>query len=274
MLAGVSKTAIVTLRARADEHARSDRAYADPMAVEWYRKVHWPSELDAWYLDRAQTPLALRAHDFDVILSRFASKRPGLTVVELGCGLSTRAHRLRDLGVKRWIDLDLPSVIELRRRWGATDEDQLAYSVLDPAWMDFVPAEEAERLIFVAEGLLYYLPRSEVDGLIATLADRFRGAALLLDALGAMDYERLQQHTADLDTPIQWAVPAPLEDALHDLGLQPVDGFSPERLHDDMLQRYWHRFDAKLRGLIYAGRAIPAIWGQRSGNVLGTLGAV
>lgn len=274
MLPGVSKTAIITLRARADEHARPDRVYEDPIAADWYRRVHWPSDLDAWYADGAQSPLALRAHDFDEILRRFARETGALTVVELGCGLSSRAHRLKDIHAKQWFDLDLPPVMDLRRQWGVTSAQPLAYSVLDFDWMDHIPAAEPRRLIFVAEGLLYYLPRDKIDTLFIRLAERYPGAVLLLDALGAMDFERLHRHTAALETPIQWCIPPPLEQALDNLGLQPIEGFSPAHLHNDMMQRYWHRFDAKLKGLIYAGQAIPQIWGQRSGNVLGRFGGI
>lgn len=273
MLPGVSKTAVLTLRARAEEHARADRVFADPLAAEWYTRVTWPPELDAWYSADAQYPIAFRADDVDHILWGYASPLPALTVVELGCGLSTRRSRIGEhLPLERWIDVDLPEVIALRRSWGdAGDRHHLvARSVLDRRWMDEVTGDPAS-LVFLAEGLLYYLPRAEVDQLLLELRSRFPGAVLLLDVLGANDYPTLLRNTTAVGSPVTWKLEADFDDVLGDLGLCVVPGLEPDRLMADALARYWPRFDAKLRGAIYWARSNPLVWRGRSGMVLGRL---
>ena len=65
---GVSKTAVLTLRARADEHARpeAERYFADARAHAWSQQLPWPSELDRWYTPFAQAKTALRAYLIDM----------------------------------------------------------------------------------------------------------------------------------------------------------------------------------------------------------------
>ena len=55
----------------------------------------------------------LRASIFDGYVRSFLAEHPDGTVVDLGCGLSTRFERL-DNGRVRWFDLDVPDTMELR----------------------------------------------------------------------------------------------------------------------------------------------------------------
>jgi O-methyltransferase involved in polyketide biosynthesis len=268
VLPGVSKTALLTLRARAEEHARPDRVFEDPVAAEWWSRVSWPAELDLWYGPRAQWPLAFRADDLDRIVRRYVGTS-SMTIVELGCGLSTRRHRLSDLPIARWFDLDLPPVVELRRSWGA-GEPQLAASVLDEAWMDQLDGDPSSH-VFIAEGLFYYLPRAEVDRLFLALRRRFAGSVVLLDVLGAYDHAQLLENTRAVGTPIAWGFEGVFDESLGELGLAPVEGFEPDRLTAEATRRYWHRFDATTRGLIYFALHNELFKSHRSGNVLGRL---
>jgi O-methyltransferase involved in polyketide biosynthesis len=49
----------------------------------------------------------------DRALKAYLTDEPQATVVNLGCGFDTTFQRV-DNGTMRWIDLDLPDVIELR----------------------------------------------------------------------------------------------------------------------------------------------------------------
>lgn len=269
-LSGVSKTAILTLRARADEHAREDRIFADPIAAEWFSRMQWPSEeLDAWYGPDAQRNLAFRADDIDEIARRYHATHPATCAIELGCGLSTRRDRLGTAAPPRWLDVDLPEVAALRRSWGI-EHEQVGSSVLDYAWMDNVTGPSDSNL-FIAEGLFYYLPRAQVDLLLAKMRQRFAGSALILDVIGENDYDKLLQNTTRVGSPIQWKLTPPYDNVLEDFGLQTLEEFEPVRLNDDALHRYWDLFDAKLQAAIYFAWHTPAFWAGRSGTVLGRL---
>lgn len=272
MLSGVSKTAILTIRARADEHGRDDRVFEDPLAVNWWARLSWPEELDPWYADDAQANLAFRADDLDRIVRRYAATQPAVRITELGCGLSTRQDRLSDLSVEHWLDVDLPEVVDLRHSWGAGGDrhEHVGGSVLDHAWMDHLGGDPASH-IFIAEGLLYYLPRPDVDTLLAELARRFAGSVLTMDVIGANDYPKLLENTTSVGSPIQWKFEGEYKNVLEDFDLQTVEGFEPDRLTKEMLARYWHRFSAGLQGSIYWARNVEEFWQRRSGTILGRL---
>ena len=72
----------------------------------------------------------------------FLSRHPEAVVVHIGCGLDSRFERV-DNGQVEWYDLDLPDVIELRRKF-IGDEGGcyhlLACSVLEDAWLKAAPS--------------------------------------------------------------------------------------------------------------------------------------
>lgn len=272
MLPGVSMTAILTLRARAEEHLREDRVFEDPVGAEWWSRASWPPELDGWYGDDVQMALALRADDIDHIAARYLSAAAPRSVVELGAGLSTRRDRRPEFSALVWTDVDLPEVVALRESWGAggPGHRHLACSVLDRSWMTALAATEGPHL-FIAEGLFYYLPREEVDRLLRDLAARFPGSAIIFDLVGATDYPKLLENTLRVGSPIQWKLETDFERVLEDFGLSPVPEFEPTRLALMGVERYWRRFDVKTRGMIYLAMGSPLFMAGRSGTVLGTL---
>lgn len=239
---------------------REDRIFEDPIAAEWFAKLSWPSDLDTWYLDNAQTNLAIRAHDIDQIMRDYSASH----VVELGCGLSTRQQRLRDSEIESWVDVDLPEVIALRTQWGV--QGGIGKSVTDYSWMDGLQPD-----LIVAEGLLYYLARDEVDALLAAMRERFSGAALLMDVIGVNDFPALAERTTELGCPIQWKYEGDFADVVGSFGLTEVKGYGPDQLTAEALKRYWHRFDEKLQTGIYFAKNNPTFWAGRSGTILGRL---
>ncbi|MES0404332.1 MAG: hypothetical protein ABUJ93_12685, partial [Hyphomicrobium sp.] len=80
----------------------------------------------------------------------------------------------------RWIDLDLPPVIELRRKYLEDSErlSTLPASVLVLSWLDALPAVPGEPILFQAEGLFMYLEPEEVRRLVVALRERFPGSGL------------------------------------------------------------------------------------------------
>lgn len=275
MLSGVSKTAILTLRARADEHRRTDRLFADPLAVEMLERIAWPPELDFWYRrPKVASFLAARADEIDGVVVALAKELDSPTVVELGAGLSSRRERLGDRFRGRWIDLDLPEVIALRSAVGAgTRSDKaVACSVLDRRWLDeFGPAGDAHAVILVAEGLFYYLPRAEVGALLVDLKRRLAGAAVVFDVVGALDFDATLAQSESAGTPIQWMAPAPFERTLADLGLRIVPGFEPDALMRRAIDRYGPRYGMIAHRTIDALSRIKAIRDRRSGTLVGRL---
>lgn len=125
---------------------------------------------------------ALRALRFDEQVAAYLRDRPAAMVVGLGEGLETQFHRV-DNGQVRWLAVDLPETIELRRQF-MPDTDRhrnLACSAFDPAWMDEV--DSAHGVIITAQGLFMYFEEAVVRDLVRRCAERFAGGWLVLDTI-------------------------------------------------------------------------------------------
>ena len=124
----------------------------------------------------------LRARQFDAWTRSYLASHSQTVVVEIGCGLDARYERVDD-GRVMWVDLDLPEVIALRRRFfvDTSRRQMLANSVFSLDWMERIPA--AGSYLFLAEGVFPYFEEREVRRVITTLAERFPGSEMVVDAL-------------------------------------------------------------------------------------------
>jgi methyltransferase (TIGR00027 family) len=130
--------------------------------------------------------IALRARKYDRYAQDFVERHPGGCMVNLGCGLDTRFWRI-DEGHLHLYDLDLPEVIALKRELvEETDRYHLiGLSLFEPQWMDRVAAEQPGPFLFLAEGLLMYLPPDRVRTLILELQSRFPGSELVFETVNS-----------------------------------------------------------------------------------------
>jgi O-methyltransferase involved in polyketide biosynthesis len=172
---------LIPLWARATEADHPMPVLRDPKAVELVESIDYPFDQFA-KAKVSSVSYCIRAVIFDRLVERFLEDHPSGTVVEIGAGLDTRFDRL-DNGTVEWFDLDLPDAMALRKR--LFDETPrrtfLSTSVLETGWIETVAETAASAVLFVAEGVLYFLARQQVAGLFRRLADRFPGASILFD---------------------------------------------------------------------------------------------
>ena len=175
-LQGVPETMLMTLYNRAVESQRTDAILRDEKAVQIARQIDY--DFSTFGEGRVSHPI--RAKIMDGWVQDFLARHPAGTVVNLGVGLGTRSSRL-DNGTARWVDLDLPESIALRRRFfeETNRHPMMARSALNFAWMDEVDPEQPT--FFVAAGLLMFFAPEDVRGLLRTLAERFPGAEMTFD---------------------------------------------------------------------------------------------
>jgi O-methyltransferase involved in polyketide biosynthesis len=181
VLTGVSETALMTLRVRANEARRPDSIIEDPMAIELADSIDY--DFEKFGFSRRQD-MAVRALGYDRQTRRYLLDHPKATVVALAEGLQTSFYRLDAAGLGdqfQWLTVDLPPMVELRRKLLPASERvrMCAQSALDGSWMDEV---ETEHGVFItAEGLMMYLEPDEALGLIAECAARFPGGQMMFD---------------------------------------------------------------------------------------------
>ncbi|MFB7618928.1 class I SAM-dependent methyltransferase [Kitasatospora sp. NPDC056181] len=181
-LGTVPETALWTLWQRAVEARRPDAVLRDPKAVELVERIDYPFA-DRFGTSGVQAQLqALRAACFDREVADFLAREPRGTVVCLGDGLETQYWRV-DNGRARWLSVDLPEALALRRQLLPPGPRQryLAADATDLGWADEVDRDHG--VLVTAQGLLMYLPPTQVRDLIAGCAERFPGASLILDAV-------------------------------------------------------------------------------------------
>jgi O-methyltransferase involved in polyketide biosynthesis len=169
-LTGVSETMLWSLYNRACEAQRPDSALVDPESVRIQSAIKYD------FTAHFGVPLgflAARAIEIDRALLSWLGRHPQGVVVSLGEGLETQSRRV-DNGRMRWLTVDLPDAIRLRKRCLApTDRFRhIAASALDPIWMDAV--DPSSGVFIVAQGLRQ---------LFASIADRFPGSELVFDTI-------------------------------------------------------------------------------------------
>jgi O-methyltransferase involved in polyketide biosynthesis len=128
-----------------------------------------------------QTSIAVRSKAFDRCAEDFLDRYPVCTVLHLGCGLDARIHRLRPPETVCWYDIDLPDVIELRRRF-YPDRDgshTIGRSVTDPHVFDQAPADKP--VLVVAEGLTPYLRAADGVAMLRRIVGRFPCGEIVFD---------------------------------------------------------------------------------------------
>jgi len=185
-LEDVAETLLITLYIRATESQRPDALIKDERAEALVRRLD-PETLRktlALTEDTGRLVLILKSREFDRFAQDFLKRHPDAVVVHIGCGLDTRFERL-DNGQTEWYDLDLPDVIELRRKliggeWGRYH--LLAGSVLEDAWLEVVKVHRQRPFLFLAEGVFMYFTEDQVKSLVLRLKEYFPAAELVFDA--------------------------------------------------------------------------------------------
>lgn len=181
---GVQSTMFITLFLRALDCKEKESILGDRFAAEAVDRIDYDwTKVDKPNITRNRFSVALRAKQFDDWAADFLRGNLGATVLQLGCGLDSRAFRLDLPAEVRWFDVDLPDVMDLRRKLydEADGYRMIAASVTDEAWLAEIPADKP--VLIVAEGLLMYLHETEVRHLLQRLTGHFRTGELIFDGM-------------------------------------------------------------------------------------------
>ena len=185
-LSGVPETLLMTLYIRAMESQRPDALIKDEKAVALVTQMSYDfGRIRQIKMDEDdKVTVILRNLEFDRYGRDFLARHPEAVVVHIGCGLDARFERV-DNGQVEWYDLDLPEVIELRRKLIGSERERyhlLGCSAFDSAWLDSMRAYRQRPFFFMAEGVLMYFEEAQVKSLVLMLRDHFPGAELVIDA--------------------------------------------------------------------------------------------
>jgi O-methyltransferase involved in polyketide biosynthesis len=180
-LGNIQKTLFMPVWARAVETKKNKPVLTDFTAVEIIDSVDFDfSQMSKNLKEINQISWIARCKRFDSIIRDFIKNNPEGTIVNIGCGLDTTYERIGDQSIM-WYDLDLPDVIELRKKFLKETGKRkfIAGSFLDTAWFDEISAKN--RILFISAGVFVYFEEPEIKNFIILLADKFDDSELFFD---------------------------------------------------------------------------------------------
>jgi len=190
-LGGVPDTYLAPLYWKAMESQRPDAMIKDEKAVALVTQMMADVSTRSGFSRVKQIPMPellkvmriMFTREMDRYARDFLSRHPEAVVVHIGCGLDARFERV-DNGQVEWYDLDLPEVIELRRKLFGDEGERhhlLGCSVLEEAWMEGLSIHRQHSLLFLAETVFVYFVEEQVKSLVLRLRDHFPGSELVFD---------------------------------------------------------------------------------------------
>ncbi len=229
-LGSVQKTLLLPLWGRAVETRRKAPLLVDRTAAKIVESLDYDfSRIAANTHPITRLAWIARSLHIDRTLRDFLALRPRATVVNIGCGLDTTFERV-DNGQLLWIDLDLPDVIELRRRLIPAGPRQraIAGSALDPGWI--AEARSEEGLALVAAGVLYYFEEAQARQLLSGLAAACPAAELVFDCCsprGARIANKkvIEDTGMDKSAILRWGVDDPRQIASWDRRIEVLESY-------------------------------------------------
>jgi O-methyltransferase involved in polyketide biosynthesis len=210
-LGPAQETLLIPLYGRAVETRKPNGLIRDPLAVEIVDRLDY--NFAKWDRARSLAGTALRTRMFDEDVQAFLAEHPTGLVVELGCGLNTRFERI-DNGRARWLDIDLPDAIELRRALFDIHprRTMIAADLASPVCLAGLQ-EIGGPLCFVSEGVLMYLDPPQAERTLARLASTFPGSGLVMDTIPSSMRDNQHRHDAMKHLPqtswFRWACDDP-----------------------------------------------------------------
>jgi methyltransferase (TIGR00027 family) len=173
----VSDTARWVAMYRAMESERPDAHFHDPFARRLAGE-QGSAIVDAMAGGRKMAwPMVVRTVVFDRIVMEAVRERGADMVVNLAAGLDARPWRLDLPPALRWVDVDLPGILNHKTELMRGETPRCRYEAVtadltDPARRDEVFARlggEGQRVLVLSEGLLVYLTTEAVSDLARAL---------------------------------------------------------------------------------------------------------
>lgn len=181
-LGSVQKTLLLPLWGRAVETRKTHPLLEDRAASQIIDSIDYDFSTIARNINPVtQFVWIARSIHIDRTIRRFLQDSPEATIVNLGCGLDTTFDRV-DNGSIQWYDLDLPDVIELRRRFVHEQLRRkfIASSLFDDGWLHEIAIQD--NILFLAAGVFYYFEEHQMQEFFVRLANLFPESEAIFDA--------------------------------------------------------------------------------------------
>lgn len=192
-IGGVPETMLIPLWAKAYENRKPDGILKDEFALNILDKLDYDFSKFA-KAKLSQLGCCVRTNLIDNALKTFLNENSNAVIVNFGAGLCTRVKRLEQLNFSKWIDIDLPESINLRKQFICENEriSFISISIFDFSWMDEIPKDKP--IMFIAEGLFMYFKEDEIKPLFKEIAKRFKGSQILFESIPPIAVNKANMH--------------------------------------------------------------------------------
>jgi methyltransferase (TIGR00027 family) len=231
------ETMLMTLSGRAIQSKWKNPILRDPWAEEAMRHIDYDMSkqltgMASWSMwkDIGPTIIATRAATFDQLTTRFLAEHPDAVVLQVGCGMDSRAFRINSPAGVEWFDVDYPDVIDLRRQLFPTrDHYHMIGAPLDDLrWLDEVPRERPGLMI--AEGVLHYLSETDVKALLNGVVTHFPHGHVIFDICNTMIVKQAGKNVGGTGAIYRWGLDDPQDIKQLEPKLELIKEFKPSEL--------------------------------------------
>ena len=231
------ETMLMTLSGRAIQSQWKNPILRDPWAEEAMRHIEYDlskqlTGVASWSMwkDIGPTIIATRAATFDQLTTRFLADHTDAVVLQVGCGMDSRAFRVNPPAGVEWFDVDYPDVIDLRRQLFPTRDNyhMIGAPLDDLRWLDDVPRERPGLMI--AEGVLHYLSETDVKALLNAVVAHFPSGQLIFDICNTMIVKQAGKNVGGTGATYRWGLDDPQDIRQLEPKLELIKEFKPSEL--------------------------------------------
>lgn len=180
-LHGVQETLLMPLWGRVWEMKKETPLLIDTEAVRIINSIDYDfSRIESKVNPLSRASWVSRSIYFDGKIKEYFKDNPEGTIIDLGCGLDTTYDRVNN-GKAVWYELDLPEVIEIRKKLIRERENRrfLPFSITDPGW--YARIENKDTVLIMMAGVIYYFEEAEIKKLFESFMREFKKGTIICD---------------------------------------------------------------------------------------------
>jgi methyltransferase (TIGR00027 family) len=177
LLENISDTAVWVAAYRAQENERPDAVVKDPFARRLAGERGEQILRELRVASHGTWALVVRTKVLDDVISELVRSGAADTVINMACGLDTRPWRMDLPATLRWVDVDLPGILDYKLGKLSNETLRCRYEAVKQDLADLPGRRalfariggETKAALCITEGLLVYLTAEQVSGLAADL---------------------------------------------------------------------------------------------------------
>ena len=269
LIRSISDTARWVAYHRATESDRADAIFRDPYAR---RLAGERGELIGRKLSENAWAIVIRTYLFDKTIRELLARQSIEMVVNLAAGLDSRPYRLDLPASLRWIEVDLPEVVDPKREMLSSEKPRCQLEVVIQHLGDETSRralfselnQQSEHIVAMSEGLLTYLDEDKVTSLAADLHAQPHFQYWMVEVVSPKVLQfinrKWERHFRAANAPMAFA-PADWRKFYRDRGFEPVEFEEMSRTAREM-----KREPGMMKVFRTLGQVFPG-WGKKQQKV-------